>query len=396
MKYLVRIIFLLAVGMQLHNAWLFNPEFGFDGRGHIEYLEYLKDNHQLPLPHQGWQFYQTPLYYLLASPAYLLGGFKAVQIQNVFYYVIFIVLISYLAGKLYKSERQAGYVAALTLLALPVVNYLVPMISNEFANDLLMGVALLWMMLSPCTIGIALLLAAGFYTKYTVLTLGPSYLVALLLSKKRDFAKILLYGSVFALLISPIILRNIYHYKTPLAMAEEFFPFPPGREARDLSFFTNMSWITKGDIFTAHHYSMIGGTWNSFWHDGYRTTVPVVPFHKKAFGLWLLGFPLTAISIWGWKLLSQKQRHVFIVGMTYLGTAAIAYILYNLHLPYPSELKAFFMSGLPVIYMLGVVGSYSYEVKLRKIIMILLLAQFGLMISYFWIAPWWHITGSFG
>jgi len=396
MKYLVGIILALATLMQLHNARLFNPEFGFDGRGHIEYLGFIKDNGSIPLPHLGWQYYQTPLYYLLATPANLIGGIKEVQIQNVIYYVIYVVLSGYLIGRIFKNVAQVGFLATLTLVALPVVNYLVPMISNEFANDLIMGVALLWMMIAPYNIGIVLLIVAGFYTKYTVLTLGPSYLVALLIDTKRNFSKILLYGSIFAILISPIILRNIYHYKTPLAMAESFFPFPPGREVRDLSFFTNMSWIAKRDIFTAHHYSMIGGTWNSFWHDGYRTVVPVVPFHKKALGLWLLGFPLTIISIWGWTKLRIKKRNVFIIGMTYLATAITAYILYNLHLPYPSELKAFFMSGLPIIYMLGIVGSYLYLPRLRKVILTLLLIQFGLMISYFWIAPWWHITGSFG
>lgn len=396
MKYLVGIIFVFAVAMQIHDAWLFNPEFGFDGRGHIEYLSYIKENHKLPLPHEGWELYQTPLYYLLAMPAYLAGGLKAVQIQNVAYYVAYITLAGYLVKRLFDKKSNIGYIASLTLLALPIVNYLVPMISNEFANDLVVGVSLLWMMIAPYTIGVVMLLVVGFYTKYTILTLGPSYLMALIIEKKRSLGRIILYGSIFTILISPIILRNIAYYQTPLAIATKFFPYSAPRVSRNIDFFTNMSWIARGDIFNAHHYSLLGGTWNSFWHDGYRTVVPVVPFHKKAFGLWLLGFPLTLISIWGWKLLYKRKKQVFIVSMTYLATAVFAYIFYNLMLPYPSELKAFFMSGLPVVYMLGVVGSYSYEARLRKIIVMLLLAQFALMISYFWIAPWWHITGSFG
>jgi len=395
MKYLVTILFVFAIWMQLHNVHWFNPQFGFDGRGHIEYLDYIRLNHRLPLPHEGWELYQTPLYYLLATPAYIWRGIKAVQWQNVLYYALYIILAGYFVGRIFAKEKKSGYLAAFTLMALPIANYLVPMISNEFANDLIIGILLLWMMVSPYSIGIVGLLVVGFYTKYTVLTLGPAYLVALVLNNKHKLSRIFLYGSIFAILVSPIILRNVYYYKTPLAIATNFFPYSVSKEQRNLEFFTNLSWINSGDIFGAHHYSFLGGTWNSFWHDGYRITVPVVPFHKKAYGLWLLGFPLTIISIWGWAKLRTRKNNVFMIGMTYLVTSVSAYILYNLRLPYSSELKAFFMSGLPIVYMLGIVGSYLYVPKLQKIIITLLLIQFGLMFSYFWIAPWWHITGSF-
>lgn len=175
-------------------------------------------------------------------------------------------------------------------------------------------------------------------------------------------------------------------------MAESFFPFPPGREARNVKFFADLSWIPKADMFQAQHYSFIGGTWNTFWHDGYQTTVPVVSFHKKALGLWLLGFPLTIISILGWVQLKKHNLKVFYIGITYLLTAILAYVLYNFHLPYPSELKSFFMSGLPVIYALGIASSYTYLPKTQKLTIALLVIQFLLMISYFWIQPWWHVA----
>jgi len=385
-------ILLCTLVLHIHNATLYDPLHGFDGLGHIEYFEYIKSHQKLPLPHEGWQYYQTPLYYILGLPSYLLGGIQAVQYQNILYYLIFLLVVYLAAKNLFPQNHDLAIVAMYALASLPVVNYLVPMISNEFLNDLFLGSALLYMVIAPSSIINILLLTLGFYTKYTIFTLGPAYFVALWQARGKNISLMILYGSLFVLTISPIILRNIYHYKVPLAMAESFFPFPPGREARDLGFFTNLAWITKRDMFQAHHYSFIGGTWNTFWHDGYQTTIPVVAFHKMAFGLWLLGFPLTIIAILGWTKLKMSKPKIFNVMMTYLGSGIIAYILYNYHLPYPSELKAFFVSGLPVVYVLGMVGAYQAYPKARYFILALLTIQFCLMLSYFWIQPWWHVA----
>ncbi len=391
-KFLLLVIIGLGLVLQIHNAFLYAPLHGFDGRGHIEYLSYIATHHALPLPSQGWQYYQTPVYYLLSLPAYLIAGAKAVQFQNILYYFGYLTICGLLMGKLFPKEKNARLIATLTLAALPVVNYLVPMISNEYLNDTIKSIVLLYMMVNPGSIYIVLLLVVGFYTKYSVLTLGPAYTTALLQTGSKSWQKIVVYGSIFALLITPIVLRNIYYYKMPLAMAEYFYPFNTNREKRDISFYTNMSWIKRIDLFQSQHYSFIGGTWNTFWHDGYQATVPVVAHHKKALGLWLLGFPLTILSIMGWSEIKKRQIRVWRVGMVYLATAIVSYAIYNIHLPYPSELKAFFMSALPIIYTCGITGCYAYIPKSRKIVVALLLIQFALTLSYFWIRPWWHVV----
>lgn len=391
-KLLLLLVLGLGLTLQIHNAWLYNPLHGFDGKGHIEYLSYIATNKSLPLPSQGWQFYQTPVYYLLSLPAYLIAGTKAVQFQNTLYYFGYLTICGLLISKLFPKEKNARLISTLTLAALPVVNYLVPMISNEYLNDVMKSIALLYMMVNPGSFVVVLLLVLGFYTKYSVLTLGPAYAAALLQTGKKSWQIIVVYGSVFALLITPIVLRNIYYYKMPLAMAEYFYPFSPNKEKRDISFYTNMSWIKRIDLFQTQHYSFIGGTWNTFWHDGYQATVPVVPHHKKALGLWLLGFPLTILSVMGWGELKKRQTKVYAIGMVYLVTAIASYAIYNIHLPYASELKAFFMSALPIIYACGITGCYAYIPKSRKIVVILLLLQLALTLSYFWIQPWWHVA----
>lgn len=388
---LVLIIGIAAI-LQFHNARVFNPQFGLDSSGHIEYLEYLKVNKRLPLPHEGWEMYQTPLYYLDALPAFIYGGVKAVQLQGAAYYVIYLILAGYLISKIHPKDKNARLISTFALAALPIANYLVPMISNESLNVYLMSLTLLLLIIEPYRLLIIFLIVIAFYNKYTVLTLGPAYLVSLLLDKAKKWSRIFMYGAIFAVLTLPIFWRNYIHYQRLLPIASEFFPYHTPKAIRDLQFFTNLDWIPKVDLFRTHTYSFIGGTWNTFWHDGYQLTVPVVDFHKKALGLWMLGFPLFILSVLGWIKLKTNNKNTFYIGMTYLITGVAAYIYYNLRLPYDSEVKAFFVSGLPIIYTLGITSSFIYIPKTRKIIIILLIVQFALMISYFWIQPWWHVA----
>jgi hypothetical protein len=238
----------------------------------------------------------------------------------------------------------------------------------------------------------------GFYTKYTMLTTIPAFAIAIYLSyagkdqMKKTLKTGLVIGAIFALAISPIIIRNYLHYKTPLALADQFYPANPNRSKRDIEFFTNMHWVMPPDLFAANKYSLIGGTWNSFWDDGYQVSTPVTSFHKKALVLWLLGFFLAPLSIYGLYLLWKNQLKVAIVLIAYLATAVISYVLYNLHLPYPTELKAFFMSGLPIVYLMGLASAYTYASWTRKWLFGLIAVQLFTTISYFWIQPWWHLV----
>lgn len=391
-NYLLALVIIVSASLQLHNAHLFNPAFGLDAQGHIDYFEYLKTNRKLPLPHEGWEYHQTPLYYIDAMPAYALGGAKVVQYQNSIYYLVYLLVAGYLVAKLFPQDRYARLIATLAIAALPVTNYLVPTISNEPLNSYLLSITLILMMIAPYHIGIVLLLVIGFYTKYTILTLGPAYLVALLISKQRNWSKIATYGAIFIVLTLPIFWRNLSVYQRLIPLAYEFFPYQYQSSPRDWAFFTNLEWIWKLDLFRAQNYSFLGGTWNTFWHDGHQISVPVTEFHKKALGLFILGFPLSILSIVGWVKLRKRNTQVFMIGMTYLVTAVVAYVMYNLKIPYPSEVKAFFMSGLAMIYTLGITASYAYLEKYRKVIAILLIIQLALMVSYFWIQPWWHFA----
>jgi hypothetical protein len=58
----------------VHNIPKFPDGIGFDHEGHLEYIEAIRREHRLPLATDGWQMFQSPLYYLIAVPWLWLGA----------------------------------------------------------------------------------------------------------------------------------------------------------------------------------------------------------------------------------------------------------------------------------------------------------------------------------
>jgi hypothetical protein len=40
---------------------------GFDAKEHLKYINHIQEHRALPLPNEGWEMYQPPLYYLIAA-----------------------------------------------------------------------------------------------------------------------------------------------------------------------------------------------------------------------------------------------------------------------------------------------------------------------------------------
>ncbi|HZU82275.1 MAG TPA: hypothetical protein VE987_05135 [Polyangiaceae bacterium] len=64
------IVSLYAAGLAARVMYLTQTPFSarsHDVDGHLAYIQYLLEHHALPPPYAGWQFYQPPLYYVLAA-----------------------------------------------------------------------------------------------------------------------------------------------------------------------------------------------------------------------------------------------------------------------------------------------------------------------------------------
>jgi tetratricopeptide (TPR) repeat protein len=120
-----------------NNARLLPFHVGFDAKQHLNYINYIQKHRALPLPTEGWEMYQPPLYYLIAAaslsvcnlsindPASIdvlrfLGGFFGV-VQCVFIFLSLRVLLTV----------RAAFIGLLLAAFLPMHLYLAHYVTNE-------------------------------------------------------------------------------------------------------------------------------------------------------------------------------------------------------------------------------------------------------------------------
>jgi Dolichyl-phosphate-mannose-protein mannosyltransferase len=73
-----RVRWLLLAGwvvLGLNNMWRVRTDMGFDVQQHYEYVVFISQYRALPLATDGWQMFQPPLFYLIATPCYSLFNF---------------------------------------------------------------------------------------------------------------------------------------------------------------------------------------------------------------------------------------------------------------------------------------------------------------------------------
>jgi tetratricopeptide (TPR) repeat protein len=72
-RWLEKTLFLVVAGLWLALFWnntrLLPFHAGFDSTEHLKYVAYIQEHRALPLPTEGWEMYQPPLYYLIGAAA---------------------------------------------------------------------------------------------------------------------------------------------------------------------------------------------------------------------------------------------------------------------------------------------------------------------------------------
>ncbi len=398
------LIVITSFTLGIHNATLYNPKHGFDGEAHVYYIKYLQKNKKLPPTGYEGEVHQSPLYYAIGAMLMNLSGtWKTAQYINTFIFYL-IVGISGLAFKKVLKDKHQVLIGMFSLLALPMLNIFPAMISNELFNTF-------WI-ISSATACIYLISAKnnrqfvisliwltgsvifGFWTKVTIFLILPTVICAILtvIFLKKIKLKNIIIGSIFAFFIIvglafPIIMRS---QTTPNAsnmvkMVVRNYTFAKP------DFYYRLDWIPKVDMYNTQYYSLLGAAWNSYWTDGHNAITPFIKFHKKSFILWLLGFILLPLSIFGLrKLWSDNKVYgilMIIMGITMFG----AYIFMNLGAGHYSAARLTYEMGIVLPYAFGL-ASASQNKKLKVFLLILLSIQFIVMVSFFWILPWWHVT----
>ena len=82
------ILLLVLAGLWLSLFWnngrLLPFHRGFDSKEHLDYISYIQQHRSLPLPTEGWEMYQPPLYYLIAAASLSVCGLSVDDPMSVF------------------------------------------------------------------------------------------------------------------------------------------------------------------------------------------------------------------------------------------------------------------------------------------------------------------------
>ncbi|MFA6421347.1 MAG: hypothetical protein WCW45_03930, partial [Patescibacteria group bacterium] len=353
----------------------------------------------------GWETHQPPLYYVLGAG--LMGvfhDFKAAQYMNTFILWLLIGMVGLGLKVVFKNTSQI-LLGMFAVAALPMLNIFPPMVTNELLNTFWIVsavVALLYLLRSKenkhivlSLIWITVSLILGFWTKISIITAIPTLMAGLAivyLKNKPKRNQLIALSAVFVMITvvaSLPVFRSGSKSEAPSNIASSVKKI--NVTARPVDFYFRLDWIPKMDMYTTQYYSLLGGAWNSFWTDGHNAVTPFVSFHKKSLILWLLGFILLPISMYGLMRLRKRDWSAAVVMYTLSASMLGMYVVYNFMSNHYSAVRLTYEMAIVVPYAFGI-ASAAENKKLMWVLSVLLGIQFIVLVSFFWILPWWHVT----
>jgi Dolichyl-phosphate-mannose-protein mannosyltransferase len=378
----------------VHNVSRIPPNIGFDPAGHLAYIETIRSEHRLPLATDGWQMFQSPLYYLFAASWLSLGS----RILDAPYLDGALRLLSLLCGMaqveiVYRTLRSV-LPGRQDLQALGVVlGGLLPMnlyMSHYLGNEPMAGA------LSAATVGLAMaawhggdgcrsprrmlvlggVLGLALLTKVTAVLLAPPlaiWLIALGWQRGEPAVRILRWiGCVFG---AAAVVSGWYYVRNWIRLGK---PFVGGWDVsngivwwQDPGYRTLGSVLSFGDSLihptAIHPMGFWDALYASFWCDGFLSSTVIFdapPPWRMSFliGGALLGLVPTGLMIAGAAraLLDRRLawRAAGLLALALVATYLAAMLDLYLRLPIYSTVKATYTLGLvPAYALLFVTGA---------------------------------------
>lgn len=138
---LERVLLFICAGLWLllfwNNARLLPFNAGFDAAEHLQYISYILEHRELPLPSEGLEMYQPPLYYLIAAASLTASKLSAsdsasvivLRSLGVLFGIAQFVLVFFSLRFLFPA--RTAFVGLLLAVCLPVQLYLAHYVTNE-------------------------------------------------------------------------------------------------------------------------------------------------------------------------------------------------------------------------------------------------------------------------
>ena len=396
-----------------NNLGALPPSFGYDAKGHIDYIRYIQERHSLPLASEGWEMFQPPLYYLLSAGLLEIlslsvrdaGGITALRVMGVAVGVGHFVMV-WLASRLLFPNQRARQLSGVALAAfLPPMLYLSQYITNEpLAAALVTASAYFCLLILKrdraswkSYLGIGLCLGAALLTKMTALLAVPPICGALLWKAIRrashqpgprpgeagaspavwtyEVGQIALMLTACSLLCGWHYTRVWLHYGSPLIGVWDpraGFSWYPDGGYQTAAYYFRFGEALRDPWYSGLH-SFGDGIYSTLWGDslgGGRAdlrTRPPWDHELMAIGYWLSLLPSVAVLA-GLVLLLVKfiqQPAPDVLMVLALGfVVAFAMVHMSMAVPYYCMIKAFY--GLPALVPLCAFGATGLDWLCRQ------------------------------
>ena len=370
---------------------------GFDAPFHYEYLRFIVAERSIPLADQGWQFFQSPGFYLLCLPFHwlftaLFSEATTLQLLRCVPMACGLVQIE----AVHRSARLAFPGRTLLIGLATAIGAFLPMsvyLSQVFGNEPLAGclsavvvTLCLRLLVEPAgstlarqSVVLGVVLGAALLSKVSAALLLPVALAVLvhrcLVAHPRSLRAL---GPAARFLGCTLAVAGWYYLRNWLRLGR---PFVGGWDpTRRFDWWQDPSYRVPGDFFTFGEalvhpvYASIHGFWDglysSFWLDGYlssmwtRATAP--PWNYDAMlSLAPLSLPLCAFGLVGlvsglWARPGDPLRRAvpFAAACIAIYWAALLYLFYSV--PAYAAVKATYTLGLVPCYVLLIVSGMEW------------------------------------
>jgi len=122
-----------------NNARSITCAVGFDARDHVDYIGYIQKHGRLPLPNEGWEMYQPPLYYVISAATLSSFGLSVtdeaagtvLRLLMMFFGIIHFTLVFLSLRLLFRGQIGRQMVGLVLAGFLPMQLYLSHYVTNE-------------------------------------------------------------------------------------------------------------------------------------------------------------------------------------------------------------------------------------------------------------------------
>jgi len=367
-----------------HNAQILPDAIGFDASHHLNYIKYLQEHHSLPLPAQGVEMFQPPLYYFVSAVVLSLfhlsttdpSAILVLRALTMLFGIAQVVLVFASLRLIFPGRPNLQLIGAGVAAFLPMHLYVSHYPTNETLTGVLVS-ASIYLALRTVTSGtsswqsynvLGLLMGAALLTKATAILAVPFIVLALARQLACARASAAKWTTTLGGMVVIAALTCSWHY---LRVSKFGSPLVGGSDPvtglfwwqddgqRTISYFLRFGESLIRPLFSVTA-SFMDGLYSTLWGDGLCSGVsdllgrPPWNYDLMCAGYLLSLLPTAFVLIGAVTALAQLFRDlrsdVFImVGLCL--ALAMALVYFNLKVPCYASVKAFY--GLCAVIPLG-------------------------------------------